>query len=103
MVLGSVCPLFQIYLGFSKSTGERIFKAFIEYISKVMKMMISLIGYWIKKSPLSRPEICKIFGVSNNTLSNWCTGKTFPTIPQAFKLAELLNVKVDDLYEHKGE
>ncbi|QOK28082.1 helix-turn-helix transcriptional regulator [Cytobacillus oceanisediminis] len=62
-------------------------------------MVIVLIGSWIKQSPYDRPEICKIFGISQNTLSNWCTGKTYPSIPQALKLAALLNVKVDDLYK----
>ncbi|OCA87483.1 transcriptional regulator [Bacillus wudalianchiensis] len=65
--------------------------------------MISLIGHWIKQSKLTRKELCEVFGVSQNTLSNWCTGKTFPTIPQAFKLAALFNVKVDDLYQWKEE
>lgn len=42
-----------------------------------------------------------VFG--NNILSNWCTGKTYPSIPQALKLAALLDVKVDDLYKLKEE
>ncbi|PFP30749.1 transcriptional regulator [Bacillus sp. AFS073361] len=66
-------------------------------------MVISLIGSWIKQSEYSRPEICEIFGISQNTLSNWSTGKTYPSIPQALKLAALLGVKVDDLYKVKDE
>lgn len=42
-------------------------------------------------------------GISANTLSNWCTGKNYPSIPQALKLAALLNVKVDDLYNYKED
>lgn len=38
-------------------------------------------------------------GISENTLSNWCTGKTYPKAPDLFKLAKLLKVQVDDLYE----
>ncbi|WHY93739.1 helix-turn-helix transcriptional regulator [Neobacillus cucumis] len=66
-------------------------------------MVISLIGSLIKQSKYSSPEICEEFGISRNTLSNWSTGKTYPSIPQAFKLAELLGVKVDDLYKLKQE
>jgi len=66
-------------------------------------MVISLIGSWIKQSKYSRPEICEKFGISQNTLSNWSTGKTYPSVPQLFKLAELLDVKVDDLYKLKAE
>jgi putative transcriptional regulator len=66
-------------------------------------MVISLIGVYIKQSPYSRPEICKIFGISNNTLSNWCTGKTYPSVPQLWKLAHLLKVSVDELYKYVEE
>lgn len=69
----------------------------------MINMVIILIGAWIKQSPYTRPDICKKFGISQNTLSNWCTGKTYPSIPQALKLAALLNVKIDDLYKLKEE
>jgi len=42
-------------------------------------------------------------GITENTLSNWCTGKTYPKVPELFKLAKLLEVKVDDLYEWEDE
>ncbi|MES1046284.1 helix-turn-helix transcriptional regulator [Heyndrickxia oleronia] len=66
-------------------------------------MYISLLSYWIKQSTYKRPEICKILGVSQNTLSNWCTGKTYPNVPQLLKLCEILNVKVEDLYKLREE
>lgn len=40
-------------------------------------------------------------GVSNNTLSNWCTGKSYPPLPQLFKLANLLGVGIGELYKYK--
>ena len=61
-------------------------------------MIISLIGVYIKKSEYNRPYICEYMGVSNNTLSNWCNCRTYPSIPQLFKLAELLGVHYGDLY-----
>jgi putative transcriptional regulator len=66
-------------------------------------MVISLIGEKIKETPYRRDYIQEYMGISRNTLSNWCTGKTYPSIPQALKLAELLNVKIDDLYKLKEE
>ncbi|MEK5173256.1 helix-turn-helix transcriptional regulator [Heyndrickxia sp. FSL W8-0496] len=66
-------------------------------------MIICFLGAWIKQSKYSRPEICKMFGISQNTLSNWCTGKTYPSIPQLLKLCKLLNVKVEDLYKLREE
>lgn len=63
-------------------------------------MIKSRIGEVIKQSPYNRSYIRKYMGdISENTLSNWCTGKTYPKAPDLFKLAELLEVKVDDLYE----
>ncbi|MCK1982255.1 helix-turn-helix transcriptional regulator [Peribacillus sp. Aquil_B8] len=66
-------------------------------------MIVVLIGDWIRQSKYSRKEICDIFGISQNTLSNWCTGKTYPSVPHLLKLCRLLNVKVEDLYKLKEE
>ncbi|GIN38432.1 helix-turn-helix transcriptional regulator [Heyndrickxia oleronia] len=62
-------------------------------------MIINNLGSIIKDSPYKRPYIEKQMGISRNTLSNWCTGKTYPSIPQLLKLCHLLNVKVEDLYK----
>ncbi len=64
--------------------------------------MKSRIGILIDESPYKNEYIRKYMDVSRNTLSNWRSGKTYPTIDKAFKLADLLGVKVDDLYETKG-
>lgn len=62
-------------------------------------MVISVIGERIKQVGYRRDYVQEYMGISRNTLSNWCTGKTYPSIPQALKLAALLGVKVDDLYK----
>jgi putative transcriptional regulator len=74
-------------------------EAFIEIIVEVLFMYKSNIGWLIKKSPHSREYIMKELGISANTLSNWSTGKSIPSLDKAFKLADILEVKVDDLYE----
>jgi transcriptional regulator with XRE-family HTH domain len=61
------------------------------------------LGKIIKNSPYKREFIQRYMGVSRNTLSNWVTGKTTPTVSDLFKLARLLEVKVDDLYEWEEE
>lgn len=38
-------------------------------------------------------------GITPTQLSNWISGRSLPTIDKAFKLADLLGVKVDDLFE----
>lgn len=62
-------------------------------------MLRSRIGELLKQSPIKREYIRKQLGVTHNTISNWVTGRTHPSAPQLFKLAKLLGVKVDDLYE----
>jgi putative transcriptional regulator len=66
-------------------------------------MVICLLGSYIKQSSYTREDICKIFKIHPNTLSNWCTGKNYPSIPQALEIARLLNVTLDDLYKLKEE
>jgi transcriptional regulator with XRE-family HTH domain len=52
----------------------------------------------IKKSGLSQKYISKIIGISRFTLSNWAIGKTSPTLEQAQKLKEVLNLNsIDEL------
>lgn len=59
----------------------------------------SNIGKIIDDSPYKRDYIRKHFNKSRNTISSWCTGKSFPSVPEIFELANLLGVKVDQLYE----
>jgi putative transcriptional regulator len=68
-----------------------------------MYMVISNIGKIIKQSPYKREYIEKYLGVSRNTLSNWCTGRTYPSVPQIMKLTELLGVKFEEMYEEGKE
>lgn len=64
-------------------------------------MLKSKIGILLRTSKYRREYIQKELGISANTLSNWATGKTYPTVDKAFRLAKLLGVKVDDLYEEE--
>lgn len=66
-------------------------------------MLISKIKFYIDISPYNREEIKKEMGVSTNTISSWCTGKSRPPLEEAFKLSRLLGVTVEDLYEYKED
>ncbi|MGG5757921.1 helix-turn-helix transcriptional regulator [Bacillus toyonensis] len=37
--------------------------------------------------------------ISQNQMSNYVTGKSYPPIDKAFELAKILDCRVDDLYE----
>jgi len=62
----------------------------------------SRIGELLRVSMYRREYIQQQLGITANTLSNWSTGKTYPTMDKAFRLADLLGVKVDDLYERNN-
>lgn len=68
-----------------------------------MNKLKSNIGWMIDKSDYDRGYLMKRYGKSRNTISNWCTGKSYPSARELFDLADLLEVKVDDLYERKKE
>jgi transcriptional regulator with XRE-family HTH domain len=68
-----------------------------------LKKLKSNIGWLIDKSDFNREYIKQRYNKSANTISNWCTGKSFPTTIELFDLAELLDCKVDDLYERRSE
>lgn len=59
----------------------------------------SNIGKRIDSSKYDRLFLKNHFKKSRNTISNWCSGNSFPSVPELFELADLLECKVDDLYE----
>ncbi len=61
--------------------------------------MKSKIGYWIDKRGLKSKFVANKMEVSQEQVSKWRNGKSYPRVDKLFKLAKLLGVKVDDLYE----
>jgi transcriptional regulator with XRE-family HTH domain len=58
----------------------------------------SRIGVLIDDSKYSREDIMREFGRGRNTISNWCTGKSYPSVPDLWRLAKMLGVSVGELY-----
>lgn len=48
---------------------------------------------------VNKEWLAKELGVSRQTISNYISGRYYPTLDKCLKLAELLNRKVEDLYE----
>ena len=68
-----------------------------------MILLRSRIGELLRISKYRREYIQNKLGISANTLSNWSVGKTYPTVDKAYLLAELLGVKIEDLYRWEEE
>lgn len=64
--------------------------------------MKSRINVWIAKKEMTKKEVAEKLGVSNNVLSRWINNHSKPSLENAFKLADILECKVDDLYEKKS-
>ncbi|WP_100373062.1 helix-turn-helix transcriptional regulator [Bacillus sp. FJAT-45037] len=61
-------------------------------------MLESKIDECIKRSGYRRDFVADHMEIKKQQLSNWCTGRSKPRVDDLFKLAKLLNCKVDDLY-----
>ena len=61
------------------------------------------INVWIAKSGFSKKEVAAKLGVSNVVLSRWANGHSKPSLENALFLAEILNCKVDDLFERTNK
>lgn len=69
-------------------------------------MMINLksnIGELLKSSGLNGKWVAQQLNISQNQMSNYVTGKSYPPVDKAFELAKIFNCRVDDLYTLKEE
>lgn len=62
-------------------------------------MLIPRIEEAIKDSGLKKIYIAAQLGISRETLRNWCKGISYPSAPELFMLARLLNKKIEELYD----
>jgi DNA-binding XRE family transcriptional regulator len=60
--------------------------------------MTTNLNLLIKKSGYKKEKIAEFLDVSIWTITNWCKGYTSPTLEQAQKLKEVLNLQsIDEL------
>jgi transcriptional regulator with XRE-family HTH domain len=57
------------------------------------------IGELIEAKGFKKKYIAKEVGITPTQLSNWLAMKAFPPLDKAYILADLLEVKVDELYD----
>ena len=59
-------------------------------------------GEFIDKSGYKKKYIAEYLGITPTQLSNWISGRSYPSVPKLYALADLLGVKVDVLYIRKS-
>ncbi|KFN11972.1 XRE family transcriptional regulator [Bacillus pseudomycoides] len=68
-----------------------------------MIVLRSKIGNLLKNSGLKGKWVAQQLNISQNQMSNYVTGKSYPPVDKAFELAKIFGCKVDDLYEVQKE
>jgi putative transcriptional regulator len=51
---------------------------------------------------IKHEEFAKMRSVSRNTVSAWATGKSTPTLEEAFDIAEQLGVSITDIWSKEA-
>ena len=64
--------------------------------------MKSNIGEIIESRGYKKKWVAEQIGVSQNVLSRWINDGSMPSVLKLFELADLLDCKVDDLYERNN-
>ena len=62
-------------------------------------VMRLLIREKIKEKGMTNKEVAEILGIDQNTVSRYTTGRIKLSLEMAAKIAEILECKVDDLYD----
>lgn len=63
-------------------------------------MLNSKIKIRLAELNIKQQDLAKELEVTKQTLSLWVNGKRSPTLETAFKIARLLECKVDDLFDY---
>jgi len=64
-------------------------------------MLKSQIGKVIDSKGLKQKWVAEQMSIAPTVLSRWVNNRGKPSVDKLFKLAEILDCKVDDLYEWK--
>jgi DNA-binding XRE family transcriptional regulator len=66
-------------------------------------MLKSKIKVRLAELDIKQQDLSEKLGVTKQTMSAWANGKSTPTLETAFKIANVLECKVDDLYVYKED
>ncbi|WP_299831285.1 helix-turn-helix transcriptional regulator [uncultured Metabacillus sp.] len=69
----------------------------------VFTMLKSKIKVKLAELEMKQQDLAEKLGVTKQTLSSWVNGRSVPTLETAFKIASILDCKVDDLYTYKED
>lgn len=66
-------------------------------------MLKSKIKVRLAELDIKQQDLSEKLGVTKQTMSAWVNGRSTPTLETAFKIANVLECKVDDLYIYRED
>lgn len=77
---------------------EQLRKIENKYMSKTHNTVVSAnLKRLLKEAKVTQEDLAKELGVHQTLISQWCCGKTTPTIRQVSSLSEFLKIPVEDI------
>lgn len=65
-------------------------------------MIKSKIKVRLAELEINQQDLSEKLGVTKQTMNSWVNGRSMPTLETAFKIAKLLDCKVDDLFVYSN-
>lgn len=69
----------------------------------VEKVLKSKIKVRLAELEMQQTEVAKTLGVAKQTINGWVNGRIKPPLETAFKIAKILECRVDDLWEYRED
>jgi DNA-binding XRE family transcriptional regulator len=66
-------------------------------------MLKSKIKVRLAELDIKQQDLSEKLGVTKQTMNAWVNGRSMPTLETAFKIANMLECRVDDLYVYKED
>lgn len=63
------------------------------------KRIYNRLKSWLALKQIKNKELAEQLGVSEQTVSKWCTNYTQPSVPDLYLIADFLKIEVADLLE----
>lgn len=63
-------------------------------------MLKSRIRIRLAELEIKQQDLAETLGVTKQTMSAWVNGRALPTLEMSFKIAKVLDCKVDDLFTY---
>lgn len=63
-------------------------------------MLKSRIRIRLAELEIKQQDLAEQLGVTKQTMNAWVNGRALPTLEMAFKVAKILDCKVDDLFTY---